>query len=162
MKSTFRILSAAAAVWLAASCSSHTSISGEYATYDFPTECIGTSSEGHHIVRAWGRGISKKEALENARANALSSVLFSGVHAGKNSCSQRPLLPQANARETHSAYFNAFFSKGGDYTLFATISDEGAKIKSQNPSVQTWSTVIEIKTDELRHRLKHDGIITTP
>ena len=69
-KSTALSLAVAVVAIVAAglsSCSKHTTQIASSAAYaNFETRCLGTEQDGSQTLRAWGKGVSKADAIEQA------------------------------------------------------------------------------------------------
>lgn len=144
------------------SCKTPTEVSDEYATYGFNTTCLGVDPNGNQTLRTWGNGISKAKAIEQAKRNAVSEVLFNGITNGNGECDKRPIVNQVNAREKHEDYFQAFFRDGGAYNKYVTLEEKRtSRIKSRNSTMEAWSVVVIINRRGLRDRMIQDHIIPT-
>ena len=140
------------------SCKTPQSISGEYASHNFKTECMGSDATGMQTVRTWGKGRDRKAATEQAKRNALEAVIFDGLSG--QGCDSRPLVSTVNAREKHEDYFRSFFSAGGPYTEFITTDDrKSTQIKAKDSARQMWGIVATIDIAALKNRLVNDHII---
>lgn len=140
------------------SCKTAQTISGEYTSHDFKTECMGSDATGLQTVRAWGKGRNRQDAIEQAKRNALEAIIFDGL-SGKG-CNSRPLVTTVNALEKHEDYFRSFFSAGGPYTEFITTDDrKSTQIKAKDSARQMWGIVATIDIAALKSRLVKDHII---
>lgn len=159
MKAIFKLAAAAFCVAaIAVSCKTAREISGEYVNMNFETECLGIDPSGLQSVRAWGRGIDKSAAIEQAKRNAVEAVVFNGLREG--GCDKRPLVATVNAREKFAQYFSTFFAKGGAYRKFIKLQEKDcSRIKSDNAAMELWSVTGVIDREALRNQLIADGII---
>jgi hypothetical protein len=143
------------------SCSPQKKISGNYS---YKTECLGVELDGSQTVKAWGNGRNRFDAIEQVKKNAVNDVLFYGIYEGKRDCEKRPVISEVNIRQKHEAYFNLFFSDGGDYKNYVSLEDEriGQKIirdrKGARQSV-THGIVLRVLRAELRQKMITDGIL---
>lgn len=141
------------------SCKTPTKISGEYATAKFNTECLGADPNGIQTLRAWGNGINKNRAIEQAKRNAVEAVMFEGIQ-GTGNCNKRPLINEVNARERYENYFNAFFKEGGAYEKYIKLDEKRtSRIKSSNSEMEAWSVVVVVDRSALKERLINDNVI---
>lgn len=161
MKKTLIAGLGACAVLMLSGCKTPTEISSEYASYGFETECLGLDPDGSQTLRTWGNGISKSKAIEQARRNAVETVIFKGITAGTGDCSKRPLVNEANARERYEDYFNSFFRADGAFNRYVTLEEKRtSRIKSKNTSQEAWSVVVKVDRSALRQRLISDNVIS--
>ena len=52
------------------------------AYYEYDAECLGVELDGSQTLRIWGVGRNKKDAVEQAKKNAVRTVLFKVIHGG--------------------------------------------------------------------------------
>lgn len=161
MKPISSLLAVTAILWGMTSCKTPTVIDSTYSTYSFPIECLGTDMDGTQTIRAWGTGKDKAQAMETAKKNAVSAVLFDGITQGTGGCNQRPIITEVNAREKYETYFDRFFADGGVYKEFTSMTDEksSSRIKSSDKSIENWGIVVRVNRSALRQRMISDGII---
>jgi hypothetical protein len=146
---------------LLVSCNPQKNIAGNYS---YRTECLGIEMDGSQTVKAWGNGRNRLDAIEQAKKNAVNDVLFNGLYEGKQDCEKRPIVAEANARQNYEAYFNKFFTDGGEYKKYTSPRDEriGQKVsrdrKGGRHSV-THGVVLRVLRTELRQKMIEDGIL---
>lgn len=138
-------------------CKTPTTVSNEYATYSFETTCLGVDPDGSQTLRTWGNGRNKSLAIEQAKRNAIETVIFKGITAGSGDCNKRPIINEANARERYEDYFNAFFAEGGAFNRYVTLDEKRlSRIKSKSSTMEAWSVVVKVDRTALRKRLEDD------
>jgi hypothetical protein len=143
------------------SCTPQNKIAGNYS---YETECMGVEMDGSQTLKAWGNGRNRWDAIEQAKKNAVSDVIFKGIIRGKSDCNKRPLISEPNARVKYEDYFNAFFTDEGEYTKYITEQDERIlqKIdrdrKGSRESV-THALVVRVLRSELKKKLLADEIL---
>ena len=127
----------------------------------YETECLGVEGDGSQTLRAWGFGKNKKDALEQARKNAVYDVIFKGIKAGVAGCNMRPLINEVNARERHEDYFDRFFMDGGEYKKYVSDADEkrSSKDKAKGKLGVRYGVTVRVLRSELRAKLKADHLI---
>ena len=120
------------------------------AFYTFDTECMGNEMDGSVVLRAWGKGSSRAEAMEKAKRQAVYDVIFNGIRNGQ--CNLKPLVFEVNAKEKYENYFNVFFRDGGEYQDFlkmdATKMGSGVKAVSKTRNsyaVYAFSFFVEVR-----------------
>lgn len=138
-------------------CKSKQSATGNYS---YRTECLGNSMDGSQTVKAWGSGRDKDEAMEQAKKQAVSDLLFNGIIEGKSVCEVRPIVGEVNARVKYDAYFKSFFADNGDYKKFATIDEKKNSYKVIKARERiTYGIVLKVLRDELKQKMITDGIL---
>lgn len=123
--------------------------------YQNKTSCIQDKMDGSFVLKAWGKGKDKTEALDQAKRNALNDVIFNGIHGGEF-CKFMPLVSEVQAKEKYSSYFYNFFQK--DYKKFIKIEDSPKKRMKSKTATNYGFNVIVLR-EELKIKLKTDNII---
>jgi len=127
------------------------------------TECIKLEQDGSMTVRATGIGRNKTDALEQAKKQALSDVIFRGNIKGASSYYRRPILTTVNAREKYADYFDIFFMDKGAYLDYVSMADKRAGstfVKRSKVEVECVLTV-RVLIPQLKERFKADGLLKT-
>lgn len=159
MKNTLiNLLIIACTILLAAGCAAPVTVAGNYT---YKTECLGNDHDGTQIVKAWGSGKKRAEAVDQAMKNAVNDVLFKGITEGVNGCEMRPIVSEVNARQKYASYFNSFFTDKGAYLNFVEprykqIQD--GDLKSTRSGL-TAGIIVRIYHAELKQKMAEDGII---
>lgn len=161
MKGNLFIIPLTALLLCMAGCKSKEGAVTTAAFHTYETECLGKGTDGRQTLRVWASGSSRRDAVEQARKKAVSDVIFKGIQAGSGDCTAYPLLDSPTVRTQHQAYFDKFFSKGGDYRKFVTdpVGGNDATEKLQGDGTLTCGIVVIIDRSALRLKLETDGII---
>lgn len=122
--------------------------------YKYETECLEDKRDGNFIFMAWGSGSTKKEAIDQAKRNAVNDILFKGVN--KSTCSVRPLILEVQAAEKYRYYVADFFNN--DYLDYISI-EKSPKSKKKSRSQTVYGVKIKIDVEGIRKKLKTDNII---
>lgn len=130
--------------------------------YSYETECLGVELDGSQTLRVWGTGRNQKDAVEQAKKNAVREVLFKGIRGGE--CEMKPLVPEVNADEKYESYFNKFFKDDGLYKFFATLQDERIpnrllREKKISKNSVTIPVVVRVQRAQLKEQMLQDGIL---
>jgi hypothetical protein len=130
---------------------------GVAGNYVYKTECLGNDLDGSITVKAWGLGMNEKEAIEQAKINAVKDVLFSGIYEGKSDCGHLPLISEVNAYQKNEIYFNDFFSNRGDYSDFVKVesSKKDIVIKPARNGI-TVGLVVKVLKSDLKEKMIKD------
>lgn len=136
-------------------------VSGDY---DYETECVSVEKNGFQIVKAWGTGMTEKEAVLNARRRAIDDILFMGIRGGKAGCSVRPIISNPNERSNQERYFMTFFAKGGSFEKYAALPHENwlsKKFKTNKKTNAKLAYEVLVKVDMLglKNQMKTDKLI---
>ncbi|HCT93373.1 MAG TPA: hypothetical protein DIC44_00960 [Rikenellaceae bacterium] len=148
----------ASTILMASGCAAPVTVAGNYT---YKTECLGNDQDGTQIVKAWGSGKRRAEAVDQAMKNAVNDVLFKGITEGINGCEMKPIVSEVNARQKFASYFNSFFTDKGAYLNFVepryrNIQD--GDLKSTRSGL-TAGIILRIYHAELKQKMAEDGII---
>lgn len=132
--------------------------------YDYETECVSVDQNGFQTVKAWGTGMTEKDAILNARRRAVDDILFKGIRGGSSLCDIRPMISNPNKRRDNINYFNRFYAPKGAFELYAGLPDENwlrrkLKINEKNDGKLAYEIIIEIDMMGLREHMKRDRLI---
>jgi hypothetical protein len=131
------------------------------AHYQTKCEYINDEGDGSITLRAYGEGRYRKDAIEQARKNAVRTIIFEGVNVLGNQQLSRPLIFENNAEEKYEDFFYAFFKDEGDYAQFVDHSDRRILTNERhwdNAQVKI-STTVRVYRSELKQYLKEQNII---
>jgi hypothetical protein len=147
-------------VVLFSGCSSQKGIPAAF--YDCGVECMGTGKDGTQLVKSWGVGFNINEAVEQAKLNAIRTVLFKGISSGKSGCMLVPLIKVPEAEKQHQAYFDDFFKSGGQYSNFIVLSvDQSIDPKDRIKAGKQYKVAViaSVLHSSLRKELEKNGIV---
>ena len=159
MKSNlFAVCTAILGILMVASCSKVTTLSTFYNT---KPEFLSDEGDGALILRAYGKGRNKQDALAQAQINAVNEIVFNGVTVPGNPVLSRPLLCEVNAHEKYADFFNDFFRENGAYRKFVDYANihKGKADINWNATQAKVSTIIRVERAELKTFLQKLGII---
>lgn len=156
MKAKFYFILALTAVCMAFGSCKSPSVG---AFYTFETECMGNTMDGTVVLRAWGQGASRADAVEQAKKQAIHDIIFKGVQKGQ--CKFKPLLFEVNAEEKYQSYFDSFFSKNGAYTEFSRMdaTKMGSGVKEKSKTRDSYALVVRVLRADLEKKLIADNIL---
>jgi hypothetical protein len=140
------------------------SCSAQSGAYTNPISCLGVESDGSQTLESWGSGRNRIDAVEQAKKNAINEVLFKGILSGKSDCERKALVPEVNAREKYSSYFNAFFADGGEYLNYVSMQDERiddkiARGRQKGSHTVSNRVIVRVLRPDLEQKLRKDGIL---
>lgn len=138
-------------------------ISSLYSTVPMETTSMGIRPNGDVEMRVWGHGNSEEEAIQNACINAVSDVLFKGIHngVGTNTHQLFALVNDPAVKNANQYYFNAFLSKGGDYRHFVKENKDAVKARkmAKHKGNYNASIIVVVNREALKDNLKAHGIL---
>jgi hypothetical protein len=123
---------------------------------------MGSELDGSITVKSWGKGRNRFDAIEQAKKEAINSVLFKGIINGQKDCDAKPILNAPNLREIKSEYFNIFFKDGGEYLKYVSNKDESFRKKNRfkgRDGEVMFGFILRIMRSELKTKMIKDGII---
>jgi hypothetical protein len=128
--------------------------------YRYELECAGTGNEGTYVVKVSNYSKKPKNAINEAKRNAVHGVIFKGFGAGYNCQPQKPLAGSPGIEDQFKDYFESFFSDNGKYLKFVNASNDGTpdEITKVNKEYKITITVSVMK-DLLRAELEQAGVI---
>jgi len=132
--------------------------------YNYDTACVSVEKNGVQTVKAWGFGLREKEAISNARKNAIDDILFKGIRDGKGGCNIRPIISNPNVKRDQERYFNVFYTPNGAFQSFASLPDENwlrqkLKINKKYGGNLVYEIILEVDIQGLKVQLQRDQII---
>ena len=130
--------------------------------YAYEVECMGIEMDGSVTVKAFGKGRNRADAVEQAKKEAINTILFKGLKNGRSECGIVPLLNEPNIREKKEEYFNLFFKDNGEYQKYVSNADESLfkkeKLKARDGDV-VFGFIIRVQKSELKSKLITDNIL---
>ena len=131
------------------------------AQWRYETECAGREGvKGVYSLLVYSYSRNADVAVEQAKKNAVHSVVFQGV-SGEKCTSKRPLIENATLDQRQEAFFESFFSDGGDYMKFAVRSTDasGTKVMKLSKREYKVGVKVDVNIEQLRKHLEKSGII---
>ena len=142
-------------------CKSNQEVAQPMSAMSGETVSLGSRGDGSIVLRCWGSGSNRGDAIEQAKRNAVYDILFKGIKSGPNiGDAANPLVPEVNARERYANYFDPFFSPGGEYKKFVKEEKGNAdRLKSEGLSRNGYGVVVIVDRSALKAQLKKDGVL---
>jgi hypothetical protein len=132
-------------------------------TWKYEIEVAGIGTQGTSLVKVWNYSKNQQDAIGQAKMNAVHGVIFRGF-AGKSGIqAQPPLARDPNLEKMKDEFFKAFFSEGGQYLKYATISNDGSIEAGDRLKVgkeYKIAVVVSVNVSALRKDLENAGIIS--
>lgn len=130
-------------------------------SYNYEVQIMGVGQDGTKVMKVWGYGKRVEDAIIEAKMNAVASVIFRGIPGGHGAAATPPILTDLNAGDTHADYFEQFFSPGGKYLNFITMTTDGMPSGQDRLKIKSGYKVAiyaQVMYDALRKQLETDGI----
>lgn len=153
----FAVIMGAAAL---TGCRSNKDVHQSYAYTNLDPVCLGAAHDGTERLRVWGKGATQSVAIEQAKKNAVRTVLFKGI-PGQGECDKRPLVAEVNAEERYRDYFTRFFADGGEYRNFVQEDSktDGSRQVAETAGTKAYGIVCTVDREKLRQQLLADGVL---
>lgn len=163
MKKAIRFFAMALTAVVISSCSTtKRSYDSAYTIVPFDTYAYSAKPDGTVVVKAYGTGANRAQAVDGAIQQALTDVIFTGIKQGPGAKTPiQPLVHEVNARERYAYYFNPFFSKGGEYLKYAAedTSNKDGRTETSAQGRFAVGTTVTVDVPSLKRRLIEDEII---
>lgn len=144
------------------SCKKSPTVDKNLNTWTYEVECVNTATEGNYLLKIFSYNKNQKLAINEAKRNAVHSVIFRGFASNANCYQQNPLAASPGVEEQNKDYFRAFFADGGKYLKFATNSNDGSIAPEDRLKVGNQFKIgitISVQKDLLRQELEQAGVI---
>jgi len=129
------------------------------AVYRYEIACAGTGVQGTYLVKVWTYAKKPDVAFEQSKKNAVHGIIFKGFAGNSiDGCTpQRPMAAKPTIEQEQSDFFRKFFSNGGDYMKYVSVSGGREMVKVGKE--YKVGVVISVSKDQLRKDLEAVGII---
>lgn len=135
--------------------------------WNYEIICEGVGTNGDFLIKVFSFSDKRNLDIEIAKKNAVHGLIFKGITSTNRSCVTQPaLVTDPNVQEQNKAYFNEFFSPGGKYGKFVTLTTGGAigandrfVVKIGRKRYHKIGIMLSINKNALRKELEEAGII---
>lgn len=128
----------------------------------YEIEAVKVGVQGTYLIKVWSYSKKPDVAIEQAKKNAVHGIIFKGF-AGKSGVpGQSPLTTNVNLEEEKAEFFKPFFSDGGKYMKFVSLSTDGAVGAEDRLKIgkeYKVGVVVSVNVSALRKDLEDAGII---
>jgi hypothetical protein len=125
----------------------------------YQTECVSIETDGYVTIKIWNTKKGEKYKAEQARKDAIHSILFSGISGGKGCATQPPILNKAEEQENFKRINRRFFSKRGRWSIYTRSSARETTLPSSLGNSNWKVYEVSISKNELRKYLEEQKII---
>lgn len=126
---------------------------------NFHTECVSIETDGYVTIKIWDTDKGKSYDSQQARKDAVTAILYSGV-SGTNGCiTQPPILNKADEQQKFQTIEKKFFSKNGKWIIFTRSSAIETTLPNSLGKKKWKVYQVSISREELRKYLEEQKII---
>ncbi|PIF30117.1 hypothetical protein CLU81_0519 [Flavobacterium sp. 9] len=128
----------------------------------YEIEAVQTGIQGTYLIKVWSYSKKPEVATEQCKKNAIHGIIFKGF-AGKSGVpGQSPLTNNSDLEIEKADFFKTFFSDGGKYMKFVTLSNDGAVDAEDRMKIgkeYKIGVIVSVNVSELRKDLETAQII---
>lgn len=131
-------------------------------TKTYEVEPVSTGSQGNYLIKVWSYSKKANVAIEEAKRNAVHTVIFRGFAGKQGVPGQKPLASSPSIEQENKAYFDEFFKDGGKYLNYVSISGDGvvrAEDRLRVGKLYKVGVIVSVNVAQLRKELEKDKII---
>lgn len=132
------------------------------AAWRYEIEAVQTGVQGTYLIKVWSYSKKPEVAIDQAKKNAVHGIIFRGFAGTSTVPGKLPLANNVNLEEEKSDFFTPFFSEGGKYLKFVSLTNDGAVEAGDRMKVGKEfkiGVVVAVNVSELRKDLENGGII---
>jgi hypothetical protein len=130
----------------------------------YEIEGVQTGVQGTYLIKVWSYSKKPDVAIEQAKKNAVHGIIFRGFAGKPTVPGKEPLARNVNLEEEKADFFIPFFSDGGKYLKFVSLTNDGAVEAGDRMKVgkeYKIGVVVAVQVAQLRKDLENAGIIKT-
>lgn len=128
----------------------------------YEIEAVQTGTQGTYLIKVWSYSKKPEVATEQSKKNAIHGIIFKGFPGKSGVPGQNPLTNNSNLEEEKADFFNNFFSNGGKYMKYVSLSNDGAVAAEDRMKIgkeYKIGVIVSVNVAELRKELENEGII---
>jgi hypothetical protein len=130
--------------------------------FRYELEAMQTGVQGTFLIKVWSFSKKPDVAIEQAKKNAVHGIIFKGFAGKQGIPGQQPLASNVNLEQEKADYFDPFFSNGGKYMKFVSITNNGAVAAEDRMKIgkeYKIGVIVSVNVSMLRKDLEDAGII---
>lgn len=134
----------------------------ETTEWRYEIEAVGTGTQGTYQVKVWSYSKKPETAIEQAKKNAVHGIIFKGFPGKDRVKGQKALAQSSNLETEKEDFFKDFFTDGGKYQKFVTLTNNGAIAAGDRIKIgkeYKIGVVVSVNVEALRKDLEDSGII---
>jgi hypothetical protein len=126
---------------------------------NYQTECVTIETEGYVTIKIWDMKKGAKYKPEQARKDAIHSILFSGISGSAGCSMQSPILSKIEEQDNFKTIEKSFFAKNGKWSTFtrSSTTETTLPVKLGDKNWKVYQ--VSISKSELRKYLEEKQII---
>lgn len=128
----------------------------------YEIEAVNTAVQGSYLIKVWSYSKKPVVAAEQSKKNAVHGIIFKGFAGKQGVPGQKPLASNPNLENEKADFFKAFFSDGGKYMKFVTLSGDGsvaAEDRIKIGSEYKVGVIVTVNVAGLRKDLEEAGVV---
>ena len=129
--------------------------------FRYEIEAVGFKPQGTYLIKVWSYFKQPKIPISQAKKNAVHGIIFKGIPGKQGVPAQSPFATPA-IEDQKSDFFDKFFSDGGDFNKYVTVSGDGeiaAEYMLKVGKEYKIGVTVEVNASELKKALVNSGII---
>ena len=130
--------------------------------WHYEIEVVQTGVQGTYLIKVWSYSKKPEVAIEQSKKNAIHGIIFRGITGKSGVPGQNPLANNVNLEEEKADFFKPFFSDGGKYMKFVSLTNDGAvgaEDRMKMGKEYKIGLVVSVNVAELRKDLENAGVI---
>jgi len=128
----------------------------------YEIEGVQQGVQGTYLIKVWSYSKKPDVAIEQAKKNAVHGIIFKGYAGGGSVSGQKALSNNVNLEQEKTEFFGPFFSDGGKYMKYVSMSGDGAVAAEDRMKVgkeYKIGVVVSVNVSALRKDLEDAGVI---
>ncbi|HIZ85854.1 MAG TPA: hypothetical protein IAC04_05135 [Candidatus Coprenecus stercoravium] len=122
---------------------------------------LGVGTDGTKVFKIYVTEKNEKKAIALAKKAAVEVCIFRGLPSA-GAVSGTPALCSSSDEQKHSAFFENFFTPGGQYLRYVNITSDGVIPEQDKIKVKGGykiGLIVQVMYDNLRNDLQDAGVI---
>jgi len=131
-------------------------------SWRYEVEVVQEGVSGTYLVKVWSYSKKPNVAIEQAKKNAIHGIIFRGFPSSGRIQGKSPLTINSNLETEKADFFSKFFSDGGKYMKFVSISNDAAVAAEDIMKIgkeYKVGVIVSVNVTELRKDLENAGIL---
>ena len=109
---------------------------------NYQNECVTIETDGYVTLHIWNIKKAQKYNPEQARKDAIHSILYSGISGGNGCATQPPIVNKTEEQVNFKSIEKCFFAKKGKRPMFTRSSATETTLPT-NLGIKNWKVYQE-------------------